>query len=303
MRLFIACIAVSLGVTLFAQEAAFTPQVAAPKRNPVALEINPRHGLMTLQAELNGKPCTLLFDTGASHTTFDRDFIEKTLPETKLFPIAVGGDTNVREQPAAFRITSLKLGEADLMNFFGMTLPLGHLSEQMGLQIDGILGINAMGYAPFVLEAKMSRVTWLAPGKVRLIKPTTVPVVQESDKLTIRLLGKTSPEGETFPILLDSGSSYSFFTADQWQPAADEQSIAMKTGDVNATASHNFTRGAEASLYLGDTPLTFAPYISQTSEAVLGADALKKLTLYVDAKHKRVAILRPKIYPAQGARP
>ncbi len=290
LLLVVAC----FGVGGFAQEAAFTPKVSTIASNPVALEVNPRHGMMTLKAEVNGVPCTLLFDTGASHTTFDRAFVEQHLPTASLHPITLGGDTNVREQPAAFKVETLTLGKATLREFYGMALPLEHLSKQMGLHIDGILGINVMGYAPFILDVANGRVWWLPPS-ARPIDAVRVPTVEDSAKRTIRLLGKRSQEGEELPILIDSGSSYSFFTPAQWPSAPDGTPVAMKTGDVNETASANFVRGAEHVLYLGDHYwFLLSPYLSETPEAVLGVDALKRLRLYIDAKQKRVLVLNRK---------
>ncbi len=299
MRLLSALLFICLGCTLSAQAEAFTPSVLTPQNNPVSLETTPRYGLITLQATLNGTPCTLLFDTGASHTTFDRDFIEKAFPETTFYPLALGGDTNVREHPSAFAIRTLTIGNTELKDFYGVALPLSHLSEQMGLHIDGILGINVMGYTPFILDVERGRVQWLPPS-ARPIDALAVPMVKESDKLTLRLLGRTSQEGTPFPILIDSGSSYTFFAANQWPPAPDGENVVMRTGDVNETTSTQFTRGADAYLHLGKYTLRLTPYLSETPEAILGVDTLKKLRLYIDAKKRRVLILNvaPRPLPA-----
>ena len=99
MRLPILAAALLATCLLRAQEALFTPTPPAVQINRAALAVHPGNNLQTLPATLNGKPCTLLLDTGASHTTFDVDFLRKTFPDLPLRPIALGGQTNVQSAP------------------------------------------------------------------------------------------------------------------------------------------------------------------------------------------------------------
>ena len=267
--LFAAAFALAAAI-LPAQEELFTPTVAGVPINRLEVTVLPGNNLQTVQATLNGKPCVLLLDTGASHTTIDRDFLAKTFPDLPTQPVALGGDTNVETAPLAFPILSLKLGETELKRFVGMALPLGHLAESVGTRIDGILGMNALAYAPFRLSLRDRAVTWYS----------SVP-----DLLVASRAG--DDKATTFPVLLDSGASLTFMDSERW-PAAEGEAAITATG-VNEAAAATFKRGAKDTLRLGAHSLTLEPLLRPGEEPILGADSLLKMNdLIIDAKARRV---------------
>lgn len=271
-------------------EALYTPTMTATDTtNRVPLRQRPENGLLLIQAALEGVPCTLLFDTGATHTTFDRDFIERTFPNKALAPVQLEGETNVASAPECFQIDTLTLGNTTLSDFRGMTLPMKHLSEAIGEHVDGILGMNAMAYAPFLLEIGKGAVTWYAEGSTSP-KGIPLPVLPTNDNHVV-LIAKTSPEGATFPLLMDSGASFSVFPETLWPKEDTEDGKAFSATDINATESNTYRKGKDGALYLGKVRVRVHPLVLGDETPLLGVDTLRKMRLLVDGKQKRVTLI------------
>ena len=280
--------AFALAAALPAQEELFTPTVAGVPINRLTFTVLPGNNLQTVQATLNGKPCVLLLDTGASHTTLDRDFLAKTFPDLPTQPVALGGDTNVETAPLAFPIHALKLGETELKRFVGMALPLGHLAQSAGTRIDGILGMNALAYAPFRLSLRDRAVTWYS-SVPDLTGATELPVLQTLGDNSLHLVASRAGDAQstTFPVLLDSGASLTFMDSERW-PAAEGETALTTTG-VNEAANVSLQRGAKDTLRLGTHTLTLEPLLRPGEEPILGADSLLKMNdLIIDAKARRI---------------
>lgn len=280
--------AFALAAALPAQEELFTPTIAGVPINRLTFTVLPGNNLQTVQATLNGKPCVLLLDTGASHTTLDRDFLAKTFPDLPTQPVALGGDTNVETAPLAFPIHSLKLGETELKRFVGMALPLGHLAQSAGTRIDGILGMNALAYAPFRLSLRDRAVTWYS-SVPDLTGATELPVLQTLGDNSLHLVASRAGDAQstTFPVLLDSGASLTFMDSERW-PAAEGETALTTTG-VNEAANVSLKRGAKDDLRLGTHTLTLEPLLRPGEEPILGADSLLKMNdLIIDAKARRI---------------
>lgn len=283
MRLIALAAALLAACPLLAQEALFTPTPPAVQINRAALTVHPGNNLQTLPATLNGKPCTLLLDTGASHTTFDVGFLKEAFPDLPTQPVALGGETNVEAAPQAFPIHTLKIGEAELRRFVGMALPLGHLSEAVGVRVDGILGMNALGYAPFRLSLADGAVTWFsAPPVPQGALP--LPLLDVADN-SFHAVATRAGDETTFPVLLDSGASLTFMDGAHWP--AGEGEARLGAAGVNAAQDATFKRGAPGTLRLGALSLPLEPLLRDGEEPLLGADALRGLDLIIDAKARK----------------
>ena len=63
----------------------FVPASATYKDSkPVTLESFAKTKLFILKGTIDGKPCNLLLDTGASHTTLHADFVSKNFSDVPL---------------------------------------------------------------------------------------------------------------------------------------------------------------------------------------------------------------------------
>ena len=282
------CLLFALAVHFLpAEEAPITPKVRATAINAVPLEVRPGTNLQLIRARLDEVPCTLLFDTGATVTTFDRDFIVRAFPKKELRPVALGGPTNVTAAPVAFRIGALTLGNAELRDFVGMALPLGHLTKAAGTRVDGILGMNAMAYAPFVLAVGKGRVTWYPEG-TQCPAGRPLPVSKESPMGLIALEARATPEGKAFPVLLDSGASLTVLGGALW-PKREGSAVKLATANVNASGDATAQEGRPGDLLLGGFRLPVRPILGDMCGAyLLGADALRGAELLIDGKRRTV---------------
>ena len=169
-----------------------------------------------------------------------------------------------------------------------MALPLGHLAESAGTRIDGILGMNALAYAPFRLSLRDRAVTWYS-SVPDLTGATELPVLQTLGDNSLHLVASRAGDAQstTFPVLLDSGASLTFMDSERW-PAAEGEAALTTTG-VNEAANVSLRRGAKDTLRLGTHTLTLEPLLRPGEEPILGADSLLKMNdLIIDAKARRV---------------
>ena len=290
--LLLACCALLTG-PLFAQQNPFEATVETVRENRIPLRIHPANNLQTLQATLNGKPCTLLFDTGASHTTFNDAFIKAAFPDLPRQPLRLPGQTNVRQVPDLIPVASLTLGNTSLRNFYAMVLPLDHLSRAVGTPIDGILGANSIAYAPCLISLRQASVTWApTPDTLPegLAAAPTLPLAPERTPLApITLLARREPQGAPCPLLLDTGSSYTFLPTAFW-PAAEE-TLALAATNVNASNQKRYRRGQPGSLLLGERSLPITPLLTDQNHHQIGADLLANYDLFVDFRHRLLKVL------------
>ncbi len=283
----------ALAAPLRAQPNPFEASVETVRENRVPLRIHPANNLQTLQATLNGKPCTLLFDTGASHTTFNDAFIKAAFPDLPRQPLILPGQTNVRQRPDLIPVASLSLGNTTLRDFYAMVLPLDHLSRAVGTPIDGILGANSIAYAPCLISLRQAAVTW-APSANALpanfAAAPELPLAPECAPLApITLLARRTPEGAPCPLLLDTGSSYTFLPTSFW-PAAEE-TLALAATNVNASNQKRYRRGQPGSLLLGECSLPITPLLTDQNHHQIGADLLANYDLFVDFRRRLLKVL------------
>jgi len=100
-------------------------------------------------------------DTAASHTTFDIKFIKKNFPGLPLEDVQIAPGSNVHAVPRLFAMRSFSMGGLHIKNFFGLALDLTPLQKDMQVKIDGILGINYLGFSPFLLSVRNASLQFL----------------------------------------------------------------------------------------------------------------------------------------------
>ena len=235
-----------------------------------------------VQAKLNGVDCTLLLDTGATHTTFDLGFVKGALPDAKLQPVMLMGDSNVEGAPVYFQAESLEIGGAKFGDFGAMALNLSHIPASMGVKVDGILGMNTIGRVPFVLSLSKGEVVF-CPGE---------EAHKGFDKWTTRFPGdpmsimlKAVNDGKAFGMIVDSGASMTFLLSATGWPTTGEKAD-FSAIDINGSTGLAPQRGESGRLVVGrDLALEISPLVVDSRDPSMnriGSDTLRRYDMIVD---------------------
>lgn len=271
------------------------PGVKLADTAPIPLIRDESTGLLIAECRLNGIPCNLIVDTGASHTTFDTAFIKQHFPEMSMQDIQVSPGTNVREIPKLFSVTSFSLGGLNIGNFYGMALDLAPIRKANKTHIDGILGMNYLALRPFRLSAGNAFLQFLPQAASPAETGSALnAVIRDSGTFDILC----SRNGKEFFLLLDSGSSLSFAPSSVW--AADEQAPhqTASTTDINGadSAPSVFRKGIPSTLKMGpEFQISNVSFIVTEKEGrdQIGIDTLKRFDIIVDAARGTVSALAP----------
>ena len=137
------------------------PVVSITDLNPVRLTRDAHSKLLVAQCTINGVPCNLIVDTAASHTTFDIKFIKKNFPGLPLENAQIAPGSNVNTVPQLFAMKTFSIGGLHIKNFFGLAMDLTPLQKDMQVRVDGILGINYLGFSPFLLSVRDASLQFL----------------------------------------------------------------------------------------------------------------------------------------------
>jgi predicted aspartyl protease len=112
------------------------------------------------QIVLNRKKATVIIDTGASRTVFDKTRIKhfvKTRSTKIRDKLSTGLGTNSMESHHV-KVSSLRIGDIKLKDYFTVLLDLKHVNTsyaQLGLpQIDGVLGSDILHEYNAVIDFK-----------------------------------------------------------------------------------------------------------------------------------------------------
>lgn len=265
---------------------AFTPATAPSGEIVVPLRVQDRNNMMLVDCKVDGVPCTLIFDTGATHTSLDRTFAARALPDSKTEDVVVAGETNVRDKPVSVRVKTLSVGGAEFGGFSVMSVNLGHLSGTVGTKVDGVLGMNVISRVPCLLSAGTGKVVF-NPSESRLEGFGQKVRSASPDPLEIAF-GMRNRSGR-FAILVDSGASFTFMNSRHWPKA--EGDVDLGASDVNGKGAMKATRGATAPLQLG-TPIEITPLVGDDAPDCIGADTLKRYDMLIEAPFARFRALK-----------
>lgn len=250
----------------------------------VLLTVVPGNNMPLVEASLDGAPCTLLVDTGASHTTFDLAFITNRLPKAELQDVALMGSTNVRTPPKFVSVTNLTVGTTHYQIEGVMALDLAHLSRGVGRRVDGILGMNHLGEVPCVIS--LGRGELIFNPDVAELKDFH-PVLTRSRGTTFELIVKL-PSGEIVPFLVDTGSSFTFVNRELWPEAKRE--IKLGTSDVNENQAQSFILGESGQFDCGHGfKLPVSPVLTaERNRNQIGSDVFKTVDLAIVSRELRL---------------
>lgn len=277
----------------FAGRVPFLPETAPTNDTPVAVRVLDNN-MPLVRGEVDGRPCTLLFDTGATHTTLDRGFVTREFPDRKLEKVMLAGETNVEGSPSLLHVASLKVGAAGFGDFDMMVLDMAHLSDGIGEKVDGVVGMNVIGRVMTLVSLGSGEVVF-SPRRDRLSGFTNAVARAASDPFSVAL--KAGFGDKMVPVIVDSGASMTFLGRDVGWPETDEKAE-LATTDVNGCG--NGLRpvvGKEGPLMLG-IPVTVRPMVVPEPMNRIGSDTLRRYDMLVG--WRRVAF-RPHREPSAFA--
>ncbi|MFN3596717.1 MAG: retropepsin-like aspartic protease [Rubricoccaceae bacterium] len=137
---------------------------ADPEAGEVAFRFEgPGEAALTVPVEINGAgPFAFVLDTGATLTCVDQ-----ALADSLALPVqrgAVGAGATVGGSGAVrlVRLDSLRLGGASAEGLPACVLDLAHIGD-MGVQVDGLLGLNFLRRFDLALDFRRNVLTLAAP--------------------------------------------------------------------------------------------------------------------------------------------
>ncbi len=260
----------------------FVPEAAPKSRIVVPVSVLPRKNMPFVTGTLGGKKCNLLFDTGATHTTFDIGFIRRELPETKLGEVMLAGKTNVAGAPKIFHVDSLKLGDAEFREFEAMALDISHLMPGIGVKVDCIVGMNVIGRIPALVS--------LGSGEV-VFNPTQEETAafgkgiarEMGHPFSVALLPTFN--GKQFPLIVDSAASLTFLSKSIGWPSSKE-SVNIGAVEVNGSSGLSSEVGLRGKLVLGEE-VEVTPMLADEQVGRIGADALLEHDMLIESANVR----------------
>lgn len=260
----------------------------------VPLKVCEGNSLQLVGCRVEGRPCMLIFDTGASHTTLDIDFVTNAIPDAALHEVELAGSTNVAMAPKVMFTKSVRVGAIDFADYPVMVLPMSTCPRPDGRRPAGILGMDLIGKLPVVLSLKDECVIF-NPENLDGFGP-----VLEMDRRDFdgspRLLFESG--GKVHTMLVDSGSSLTFVTpASGWPVAEGGEAGDWHARSINGGESLSVRPGEKGKLKLKRADgewleMELAPLVNSSMPyAYFGADTLRNFDLYLNLPEIR---LRPR---------
>ena len=269
------------------------PVVSITDLNPVRLTRDAHSKLLVAQCTINGVPCNLIVDTAASHTTFDIKFIKKNFPGLPLENAQIAPGSNVNTVPQLFAMKSFSIGGLHIKNFFGLAMDLTPLQKDMKVRVDGILGINYLGFSPFLLSVRDASLQFLE--RSRFPSQNMKPLEVERHPSGIFYV-RCSRGGDAFLLALDSGSSLSLAPLEQWPADPNGNQLTAKASDINGhSGDRNVMKlGIPSTLRMGPDfqmdGLSFA-VTGTGGRCQIGVDTLQHFDIIIDAPQGEVFAL------------
>lgn len=251
-----------------------------PAHAALAAGIN---GMRFVRCELNGKPCTMLFDTGATHTTFDINFVKRELPGEKLIATVDTGNTNVSQDLSVFHVASLKVGDALFGDFSAIAIDLSRMPSPEGEKLDGVLGMNVIGATRTLLSFGRSEAVFGLGKEAR--EGFEHPAMRRNDRFDFTiLLAASRGDAKPFPVMVDSASTWTFLSKDSGWPATSN-TVSIAALDVNGTTEAMPTVGERGILKLAPgAEIEISPLLVPGRMYRIGADTLQEYDMLVEQR-------------------
>lgn len=251
----------------------FACVVANAAAATLPLEVH-SNGMAFVEAEVDGRNCRFLYDTGTTVTTLDIDFATNVLGKVSLGKATVMPGGNVDQVPDVIPVECIKLGGLDFKRKYVAAIGLKTLAANMNERFDGILGMDVIGGATTILSMKNAKVSFpSSKDDIAGFPPPRRSLANDA------LIFPAEKCGKTFPVLVDSGSSFTFFNTGLW-PATDSAGLEASMTGANGRETREQKFGEKGRFDKGPQ-LELAPMIMDGRENTIGCDTLRRYDLLV----------------------
>lgn len=277
-----------LACGLCAAQEAPAPQ-PAPQAQPQAQQSGMYRDARTHQVlthvTINGVKALMMLDTGASHTVLSKKFVDTKLPNAQKLDTSgmQFNSASSRQRPDLYVVkldTGAKVGEQTVFEQPVLCLPLDGVQSSMATPIDGILGMDILGWLPFTFDLRNGdNCHWGLPEDVDTMVPMEPLQVDQMQRPHMQVDTGTPEKPQPAVLLLDTGSSVTYMPAAAWGMGKSEAKATVGVSDVNGGRYVNVELGKPKPLELGKgvQTLPIAPQLQPGQNGVIGIDALKGL--------------------------
>ena len=282
-----------------AQEATPAPSPApqpAPQAQPSesGMYRDARTRQVLTHVTIDGVKALMMLDTGASHTVLSKRFVDTKLPNAQKIDTS-GMQFNSqgsRQRPDLYFVkldTGAKAGEKTVFEQPVLCLQLDGVQGSMATPIDGILGMDILGWLPFTFDLRNGdNCHWGLPEDVDSMVPMEPLQVDQMQRPHMQVDTGTPEKPHPAVLLLDTGSSVTYMPAEAWGMGALDAKATVGVSDVNGGRYMNVGLGKPKALALGKGvqthPLT--PQLQPGQNGVIGMDALKGLRFVHNPQRK-----------------
>jgi hypothetical protein len=261
-----------------------------------------------------GKSYTFFADTGASLTVVTPEFVDlgdTTELSSEACAQAFGASGQIAGTPELIRIHNLLLGTLLVEEAAAVVVDLSSYTEEMGIQIHGIIGFNLLSQMTTVIDYQNSTISFSRSGPVELAEKlgapdTGIPFELRMGSL-IEVVGRVNDAPSTV-FIVDIGSRYSAlnqvasessgieFEILPGQPSAlglGEQAHITVAAGVAETLRLGDLMISEPRLYSLPLPVFSTLGLQGRNAGLLGNDLLSRYTVAIDYANKRLLLWDP----------
>jgi predicted aspartyl protease len=262
------------------------------------------HGNAVLvAAQINGQPANLLLDTGAERSFIDYGFASRAglaLTDSQIVRRVYSSEEGKIVRPVEIEIQSSRLADVELV-----ATDLGGTSEAIGLQIDGVLGIDLMRQFVITINYSAGSVDFNPRG--RILDPGTMIKLESFRNLYLLSIVL---HGKPMNLLLDTGSNSSAISQSGWSQlleASSSGSFVEGIGSPGSPSGGKFVCIREMSIggtILHKTPMRIAPESSSglfsdpSFTGLVGNDLLRQFIVTLDLASDTLYLRKDPLYKA-----
>jgi predicted aspartyl protease len=260
--------------------------------------LDPRQGVVVLEARLAGRTVRALLDSGAQSSVVDRGLVERlALPVMAIAPVVVAFGVSGGPQIGRGASLDLELGGLKVQGLRAAVLDLAPISSAARRPFDVILGQDLLHHVMVDLDFPNARLAFAAP------EGASPP--EGARLLPVRLQGRelmtaVAVEGVSIEVVLDTGASGALALSDETAEAAgllDGRPVGRAPSLTFGGLSFDRVVRARTVEFADEVYRDVAVHVFTSAQGaprpagLLGVEALKRFRILIDAGRGRVHLL------------